>query len=130
MPRRPRPAKRQAPGKVQPSSTRVKDLSKPKVASNLGFTKADSNSEGDGGSGPVGDSEGFSSDEFEEGSSQGSIIRHRLEERGVAEDDDADASRVVQWAGDDEIYDGSEDEEAGPEIPVEVRLEQKFRSKA
>ena len=116
MPRRPRPAKRQVPGKVKSPSAHVKDLPKPKFASKkTRFTKPDSHFEGGAGS----DS---SSDEFEEGSSQGPITRHMLEEEGDGEDDvDADASRVVQWAGDDEFYDGSEDENAGLEIPVEVR---------
>jgi hypothetical protein len=105
---------------VQSSSTRVKDLPRPKFHQKIRFTKPDSNCGGDGGSDLEG---GSSSDEFEEGSSQGSIPRHKLE-GGSGEDDDAGASRVVQWTGDDEIYGGSEDEKAGSEIPVEVRLEQ------
>jgi ribosomal RNA-processing protein 36 len=117
MPRRPRPAKRKLPRKLQPSS----DFPKPNVGFKFQFTKPDSKSKEDGGSDL---DEGESSfDEFEEGSSQGSITRHGLEEGEAGEDDDADAPRVVQWAedGEEEFQgDDSEDEEAGSEISAEV----------
>jgi len=115
MPRRPRPAKRKLPRKLQSSS----DFPKPNAGFKFQFTKPDSKSKEDG----LEEGES-SSDEFEEGSSQGSITRHGSEEGEAGEDDDADAPRVVQWAEDGEEKfqgDDSEDEEAGSEISAEVR---------
>lgn len=128
MPRRERPAKRQSPRrKIPPASTRVNDFPKPNVGFKFQFARPDSNSKEDGGSNLE---EGESlSDKFEEGSSQGSITRHGLEEEETGEDDDADAPRVVQWAEDDEEEfqdDDSGDEEAGSGAFAEVRLRSKL----
>lgn len=117
MPRRPRPAKRKLPRKLQPSS----DFPNSNVGFKFQFTKPDSKSKED-----VSDLDegGSSSDEFEEGSSQGFISKHGLEEGEAGEDDDADAPRVVQWTedGEEEFQgDDSEDKEAGSEISAEVR---------
>jgi ribosomal RNA-processing protein 36 len=121
MPRRPRPAQRQLlRRRVQSSSIRVENFPKPNVGFKFQFKKPDSNSKEDGGS-DLEKGESLS-EIFEEGSSQGSITRHGLEEE-VGEDD-ADAPRVVQWAedGEEEFQDNdSEDEEAGSEILAEVR---------
>lgn len=95
--------------------------------SNIGLksqsTNLDFKSKEDGGSDP--EEGATSSDNFEEGSSKGSITR----QGEASEDDDADAPRVVQWVedGEEEFQDDdSEDEEAGSEISAEVRWRSKF----
>ncbi|KAJ3516250.1 hypothetical protein NLJ89_g1241 [Agrocybe chaxingu] len=112
MPRRSRPAYRKPPKTSDSSVTRAKIIIKPTAAQKqLIRSEPDLKSE----------DEAVSSDEFEEGSSQGS---GRIAGQGNDDEDgDADAPRVVQWEEDNEDEEAEEEEDLANEKTLQNNLQ-------